>query len=154
MTCDSTRAWKAMTRDSTRTWEAMTLDLTRLETWWLGPLVCFFYCMFFSRGYHSSMIRAVHYVCKARAPTGSDRLRFFFVTEAGARTDADDQWIIIMATAAVHSSTPRIIQFGYKNYHSDGKRRSAQCKTCLSSITDKEGTTSNFVRHLKTHEDK
>ena len=68
-----------------------------------------------------------------------------------------------MATAAPEPSTaggsaatalPKVVQFAYKNYHTDGKQRNAQCKICNSKIKDKEGTTSNFIRHLKTaHED-
>ena len=57
-----------------------------------------------------------------------------------------------MATAG---PTPKIVQFAYKNYSSDGKQRKALCKSCNAKITDAEGTTSNFVRHLKkAHKDK
>ena len=65
-----------------------------------------------------------------------------------------------MATApepdvASSAAVPKVVQFAYKNFHSDGKRRNAQCKICDAKINDKEGTTSNFIRHLKTaHEAK
>ncbi|KAL7370696.1 hypothetical protein ABVT39_008004 [Epinephelus coioides] len=43
---------------------------------------------------------------------------------------------------------PRVIVFGFWNYHYDGKRRTAQCKTCGINISDSQTTTSNLVRHL------
>ncbi|XP_078021628.1 zinc finger BED domain-containing protein 4-like [Epinephelus lanceolatus] len=39
---------------------------------------------------------------------------------------------------------PRVIVFGFQNYHHDGKRRTAQCKTCGINIADSQTTTSNF----------
>ena len=45
----------------------------------------------------------------------------------------------------------RVIVFGFQYYHFDGKKRTAQCKTCHINISDSQGTTSIFVGHLKSH---
>ena len=47
---------------------------------------------------------------------------------------------------------PDIIKFGYIDYKIDESRKSvtAKCKSCRSTITEKAGTTSAFVRHLST----
>ena len=56
---------------------------------------------------------------------------------------------------AASSSIPKVIHFAYKDFRTDGKQRIAKCKVCDTTIKDKEGTTSNFVRHLKSvHEAK
>ncbi|KAL7389924.1 hypothetical protein ABVT39_011917 [Epinephelus coioides] len=50
------------------------------------------------------------------------------------------------------AAVPFVITFGYKNFKQDGtNKRSADCKVCSIKIKDAESTTSNFIRHLKTH---
>ena len=46
---------------------------------------------------------------------------------------------------------PKIVNFAYINFTETIDRRTASCKTCKSKISDKSGTTSNFVRHVKTN---
>ena len=47
--------------------------------------------------------------------------------------------------------TPKIIQFGFRNFIQDQgrKRRKAVCNVCDKKISDTLETTSNFVRHYK-----
>ncbi|KAI4830297.1 hypothetical protein KUCAC02_001937 [Chaenocephalus aceratus] len=49
---------------------------------------------------------------------------------------------------------PKVVAFGYKNYAVLNKKRTAQCLTCATHITDGDATTSNFVRHLKLHKER
>lgn len=48
---------------------------------------------------------------------------------------------------------PRIVQFGFVDFQVDieKKKRKAACKECGAKITDTTTTTSNFIRHYKTH---
>ncbi|XP_013859738.1 zinc finger BED domain-containing protein 1 [Austrofundulus limnaeus] len=56
------------------------------------------------------------------------------------------------ATARTHASVPPfIITFGYKNFAQVANRRAANCSVCGIKIQDTGSTTSNFIRHLKTH---
>lgn len=53
------------------------------------------------------------------------------------------------------AAVPFVIAFGYKNFKQDGtNKRSADCKVCSTRIKDAGSTTSNFIRHLKTHPDR
>ena len=125
------RQMRQITRNSTRTWDTITRNLTR--TW-------------------KTMTR------NATRLGWLDWCRPMFFLTGRARTHFDYQcgWQAVMAAAPqrVSACTPQIVQFGYKNYNTDGKQRSAECKFCSHSIKDKEGTTSNFVRHIKTHDGK
>lgn len=120
--------WEKMTRTTCR---PMFFSLYVFFTWILERSVCV-HCA----------------VCGARALAGAGRLCVFFFPVWSGNA------LIALTMAAASPTAPRVISFAYKNFHSDGKRRSAQCKTCSTIISDKEGTTSNFVRHLKTHDDK
>lgn len=46
---------------------------------------------------------------------------------------------------------PRVIKYGYESYQVKGNVSSARCKFCAeqTNISDKVGTTSNFVKHLQ-----
>ncbi|KAG1925443.1 hypothetical protein F2P79_025533, partial [Pimephales promelas] len=46
---------------------------------------------------------------------------------------------------------PRVVAFGFKNFSKQDGKRIALCKTCNVKIADSQTTTSNFVRHLKSH---
>lgn len=48
---------------------------------------------------------------------------------------------------------PKVIAFGFKDFRVDNKKRIAVCKTCGRKINDVITTTSNFVRHLKSHKE-
>ncbi len=52
------------------------------------------------------------------------------------------------------ANTPKVVSFGFKNYEFNAEKRTAKCKTCDTKISDGPQTTSNFVRHLKTHKDR
>ena len=60
---------------------------------------------------------------------------------------------VIKGAAVMEAARPKIIQFGFKDYIVDDskKRRTAVCKVCSSKISDTTTTTSNFIRHYKTH---
>ncbi|KAL7383777.1 hypothetical protein ABVT39_017213 [Epinephelus coioides] len=59
------------------------------------------------------------------------------------------------ATDTPAAAVPFVITFGYKNFRQDGtNKRSADCKACGINIKDAGSTTSNFIRHLKTHPDR
>ncbi|KAL7381215.1 hypothetical protein ABVT39_002233 [Epinephelus coioides] len=59
------------------------------------------------------------------------------------------------ATDTPAAAVPFVITFGYKNFRQDGtNKRSADCKVCGINIKDAGSTTSNFIRHLKTHPDR
>ncbi|KAG1924952.1 hypothetical protein F2P79_025850, partial [Pimephales promelas] len=45
----------------------------------------------------------------------------------------------------------RVVAFGFKNFLQQDGKRTALCKTCNVKIADSQMTTSNFVRHLKSH---
>ncbi|KAL7877082.1 hypothetical protein SRHO_G00037250 [Serrasalmus rhombeus] len=49
------------------------------------------------------------------------------------------------------SAPPFIIRFGYKNFAQVENKRAANCSVCGIKIQDAGSTTSNFIRHLKTH---
>ena len=53
-------------------------------------------------------------------------------------------------TSAALAVILKVIKFGFTDYKVDKKSGTAVCKFCKSesSITDKIGTTSNFIRHL------
>ncbi|CAB1457883.1 unnamed protein product [Pleuronectes platessa] len=53
----------------------------------------------------------------------------------------------------MEAARPKIIKFGFKDYIVDEnkKKRTAVCKVCSSKISDTIATTSNFIRHYKTH---
>ena len=55
--------------------------------------------------------------------------------------------------AVMEAARPKIIKFGFKDYIVDEnkKKRTAVCKVCSSKISDTIATTSNFIRHYKTH---
>jgi hypothetical protein len=57
-----------------------------------------------------------------------------------------------MASSSSSEQIPQIIKFAYENYTVSGGKRIAKCKFCTServTITEKSGTTSNFVRHVE-----
>ena len=56
-----------------------------------------------------------------------------------------------MATGGTPAAAPFIIKFSYKNFKQDAGKRSTDCQVCDIRIKDAGATTSNFIRHLKTH---
>jgi len=50
-----------------------------------------------------------------------------------------------------NANYPRVIQFGYKDFTTKDRTVSAGCKFCREKtvISDRVGTTSNFVKHLE-----
>jgi hypothetical protein len=49
---------------------------------------------------------------------------------------------------------PKVVKFGFKDFHLTTTKRSATCKAHGAEITDGPRTTSNFVHYLKTHPDR
>ncbi|XP_010795945.1 uncharacterized protein, partial [Notothenia coriiceps] len=59
-----------------------------------------------------------------------------------------------MATGGTPAAVPLVIRFNYKNFEQNAggtNKRSTHCKVCNIKIKDAGATTSNFIRHLKTH---
>jgi len=54
-------------------------------------------------------------------------------------------------TVQNNNKIPRVIKYGFKDYTTKNKLMSATCSFCRekSVITDKIGTTSNFIKHLQ-----
>ena len=59
----------------------------------------------------------------------------------------------VIGAGVMEAARPKMIKFGFKDYIVDDgkKKRTAVCKVCSSKISDTTTTTSNFIRHYKTH---
>ena len=59
--------------------------------------------------------------------------------------------VIISISRMASNLVPRVISYGFKNYSESVDKRTADCRFCKTKVTEVTRTTSNFVRHLKTH---
>jgi hypothetical protein len=56
------------------------------------------------------------------------------------------------SSSSTTSQVPKVVKFGYDDFRNADGKRSAKCKFCVHAkvvITERTGTTSNFVRHLE-----
>ncbi len=58
-----------------------------------------------------------------------------------------------MASTPV-AAVPFVITLGYNNFTQGPNKMIAKCNVCGIKIKDAGLTTSNFIRHLKTHPDR
>lgn len=59
-----------------------------------------------------------------------------------------------MAAASQTGAIPFVIAFAYKDFAQTSSKRTATCKECGVKINDAGSTTSNFLRHLRTHKNR
>ena len=96
----------------------------------------------------------------SRPPTERQRLiQTIACSEEALRVDFVRLITEIMASSKVGLSgdpaqVPMIVKFAFKDFIVTSAKRSATCKICGVKITDGLQTTSNFVRHIKTHPDR
>ncbi len=47
-----------------------------------------------------------------------------------------------------NSTIPNVVQFAFLNYAIAGTKHTGKCKICLTTISEKLGTTSGFTRYM------
>ena len=62
--------------------------------------------------------------------------------------------LLTMAASSLSGTVPYVVTFCYKAFTQTANKRTATCKVCGIRINDAGSTTSNFIRHLKTHKDR
>jgi len=89
---------------------------------------------------------AFSYLTRTPRPLTSDHIShaFSYLTRTPRPLTSDH---INMSAGGI---TRVVVAFGFKNFLQQDGKRTALCKTCNVKI-DSQMTTSNFVRHLKSH---
>ena len=69
------------------------------------------------------------------------------------RAATDIKTSLTMAAKSSSGTVPYVVTVGYKAFTQTANKQMATCKVCGIMINDAGSTTSNFIRHLKTHKD-